>query len=453
MSNASARFQVMLHGPIPAMLARLSGPNIATAFAFAAISIADAWYVGQLGTVPLAAIALVFPVQTMMQMMSAGAMGGGVSSAVARALGAGDAARADALILHGLVIAIAMAAAYFVIFGLLAAPVFSALGGQGAVLEGARDYAIIAFAGGITMWIANIFAAAIRASGNMATPAVWLVLSAIVHVGLCGALTLGWGPFPALGIIGPAVSMTFSYGLVTVMLGAALLGGRSGVRLRLRSPFRRGHFTDILKVGGPACGNSLLTIGTVLIVTKLVAEIGVEALAGYGLGSRLELLIIPVSFGIGSALTTSVGANFGAQQIARARRIAWTGGLIVGGVTGLIGLTAAIWPALWLTHFTSDAAAYAFGVDYLRIVGPFYGFFGMGMALYFAAQGTGNMFWPFTSGVIRLVVAGGIGAAAVLWFGAGPQGLFVCVAAGLFCFGAVIAASLFGKVWHPRPAR
>lgn len=449
MPNASARFQVMLSGPILPMLARLSGPNIGTAFAFAAMSVADAWFIGQLGTVPLAAIALVFPVQTMMQMMSAGAMGGGVSSAVARALGAGDTERANALLRHGLVIALAMSAAYFVIFGLLAGPVFAALGGSGAVLDGAVSYAIIAFSGGITMWLANIFAAGIRASGNMNTPAFWLVMSGVLHIALCGALTLGWGPFPKLGIVGPAVSMAVCYGLVTVMLGATLLSGRSGVKLTLTGNLSRANFIDILKVGGPACGNSLLTIGTVLIVTKLVAEISVEALAGYGLGSRLELLIIPISFGIGSALTTSIGANYGAMQIDRARRIAWTGGLTVGGVTGLIGVVAAIWPALWLSHFTSDAGAYAFGVDYLRIAGPFYGFFGMGMALYFASQGTGNMFWPFTSGVIRLVVAGGIGAAAVLWFNAGPDTLFACVAAGLFCFGAVIAASLFGRIWRP----
>lgn len=449
MSNAAARFQVMLSGPILTMLAKLSAPNILTAFAFAAISVADAWFLGQLGTVPLAAIALVFPVQTMMQMMSAGAMGGGVSSAVARALGSGDGARANALLWHGLIIANLMAALYFLIFGLLARPVFGALGGSGAVLDGATAYALIAFAGGITMWYANIFAAGIRASGNMITPAVGLVLASLLHVILCGALTLGWGPVPKLGLIGPAVAMTTAYGLAALYLGFVLLQGRTGVRLTLGGGLKGGLFGDILKVGLPACGNSLLTIGTVLVVTKLIADISVEALAGYGLGSRLELLIIPLSFGIGSALTTSVGANFGARQIDRARRIAWTGGLTVGAVTGILGLAAAIWPSWWLGNFTADPAAYAFGAEYLAIAGPFYGFFGLGMALYFASQGTGNMFWPFTSGVIRLIVAAGFGAAAVFWFDGGHTALFVCVAGGLFSFGAVIAASLFGKVWRP----
>ena len=195
-----------------------------------------------------------------------------------------------------------------------------------------------------------------------------------------------------------------------------------------------------------------MTIGTVLIVTRLVAEFGVEALAGYGLGNRLELLIVPLSAGVGAALTTAVGANFGARRIGRARRIAWTGGLVVGGVTGAIGLAAALWPPLWLDRFTSDAATFAFGAQYLRIAAPFYGLFGLGMALYFASQGTGGMALPVAAGATRLIVAGGGGAAAVLWFGGGPAALFACVAAGQLCFGAGVAASLFGRIWNPPAA-
>ena len=234
------------------------------------------------------------------------------------------------------------------------------------------------------------------------------------------------------------------------MLGLNLLRGASGVRLRVWGKLTGEMFRDILKVGLLGCGNSVVNIGTVLIVTRLVAELGAEALAGYGLGSRLELLIVPLAFGIGGTLTTSVGANFGARQFGRARRIAWTGAVIAGGVTGAIGLAAALWPALWLDRFTADAAAYTFGAQYLHIAGPFYGFFGLGMALYFAAQGTGNMVLPVTAGAIRLAVAGGGGAIAVLWLGGGPASLYACVAAGLFCFGALVAASLFGRIWNPR---
>ena len=130
-------------------------------------------------------------------------------------------------------------------------------------------------------------------------------------------------------------------------------------------------------------------------------------------------------------------------------RIAWSGGLAVASVTGLIGATVAVWPSLWLSHFTANAEAGAFGVLYLTIVAPFYGFFGVGMALYFASQGTGNMTWPFTSGLFRLVVAAGGGAAAVVWFDLAPWALFAFAAAGILCFGIVILGSLFSRVWNP----
>ena len=452
MTKPDDRFAAMLGGPVAPMLAKLSAPNVATAFSLTAIWIADAWYIGRLGALPLASIALVFPVQAMMQMMSAGAMGGAVSSAVARALGAGDAARADALVRHGIVIAIVMAFIYFAAFGLFAGPVFAGLGGRGAVLDGAVDYAVILFAGGIFMWLANLFAAAIRATGDMATPARWIGVGALLHVGLSGGLTLGWGPLPRLGTVGPAVSVTAIYGLIALMLALNLARGGRGAQLRTGWSLSADLFRDILKVGLPACGNTVMTIGTVLIVTRLAAEFGVGALAGYGLGSRLELLIVPLSAGVGMALTATTGANFGARQIGRARRIAWTGGLIVGGAVGAVGLAAALWPSLWLDRFTSDAAIVAFGAQYLRIAAPFYGLFGLGMALYFASQGTGSMALPVTAGAIRLIVAGGGGAVAVLWFGGGPAALFACVAAGQFCFGAGVAASLFGRVWNPPAA-
>jgi putative MATE family efflux protein len=444
------RVQRIVSGPIGPMLLRLSTPNIAVVVAQTAVTVADAWFVGRLGITALAALALVFPLQALMQMMSAGAMGGGISSAVARALGGERHADATAIVVHALVIAIAMAALYMLVGAVLAVPLFAWLGGEGEVLDGAVAYARIAFGGALAMWLANTFASVLRGSGNMLLPGAVLVLMSACQVALAGSLTLGWGPMPALGIRGPAIALVVCFVAAAVVLGAQLAAGRGGVRLSLRGiALRRGHFREILKVGAVACSLSFLTIATVLIVTRLVAVQGTAALAGFGLGSRLELMVVPIAFGVGGAMTAAVGLNFGATQHARARRIAWTGALFVGAVTGLAGIASALWPALWLSHFTADAAAYDFGALYLRIVGPAYGVFGLGMALYFASQGTGNMIGPFIAGMTRIGIAAGGGAAALRWFDLGPAGLFACVAAGLVSFGAVIGASLFSRVWRP----
>ncbi|MGE3933739.1 MAG: MATE family efflux transporter [Rhodospirillaceae bacterium] len=450
--RGAARMRRLLEGPIGPTVARLAAPNIAVAAAQTCVTVADAWYVGRIGIAPLAALALVFPVQTLMSMMSAGAMGGGVSSAVARAMGAGDRDRAEAVVTHAVVIAIGMAAAYTLICAVLARPLFALLGGTGDALDGAVAYAEIVFGAAIVMWIANILAAVLRGTGNMAVPARVLICTAALGVVLSGALTLGWAGLPALGVRGPAVSLVASFTIAAAFMAGYLWSGRAGIAPRLFGvTLRRALFLDILKVGAVACGNALLTIGTILVVTGLVGRFGTAALAGYGLGSRLELILIPVSFGVGGALTALVGANRGARQHARARRIAWAGGLAVFAFTGALGVVVAVWPALWIGLFTTDADAAAVATTYLHIAGPFYGFFGIGMALYFASQGTGNMIWPFTAGTVRFVVAAGLGAVLVLWLDGALTTLFACVAAGLFVFGTMIALSLYSRVWNPAP--
>ncbi|MDA0239723.1 MAG: MATE family efflux transporter [Proteobacteria bacterium] len=445
------RLHRLLNAPIMPLLARMSAPNIAIAAVTTMVTIADAWFVSRLGTTALASLAIVFPVQTLMLMMSAGAMGGGVSSAVARNLGGGRQREADATVLHAAIIATGMAALYVLIAGVLARPLFALLGGRGEVLDGAVAYAQVAFGAAIFMWLANTFAAVLRGTGDILRPSLTLMIASIIQVGLAGALTLGWGPFPALGIRGPATALSIGFAIAAFFMAAHLMSGRAGVRLQFRGvSLTWPLFRDILKVGAVACGIALFTISTILILTRLVALQGTAALAGYGLGNRLELIIIPLAAGVGGVMTALVGTNIGAGQVARARRIAWTGGLAVGAVVGLMGGVVAIWPALWLSHFTADENAYAVGVEYLRIVGPFYGMFGLGMALYFATQGTGNMFWPFAAGTFRLILVGGGGAVAVLAIGVETTGLFAIVAAGLVCFGGIIAASLFGKNWRDR---
>ncbi|OGA16955.1 MAG: hypothetical protein A3H32_18770 [Betaproteobacteria bacterium RIFCSPLOWO2_02_FULL_63_19] len=449
-SRGHARVQRLLDGPLGPTLLWLSLPNIVLAAASTAMIVADAWYVGRLGVAPLASLALVFPIQQLMAMMSAGAMGGGIASAIARALGAGDRPRAEALVLHALIIALAMAALYTLLFAVFARPVFALFGGRGAALDGAVGYAEILFGGAVVTCVTNSLASVLRGTGNMIVPAATLIATSVLHVVLSGALTLGWLGLPSLGVRGPAASFVATVLLAGAVMVGYLASGAAGLSLRLRGvTIQRALFADILRVGGVASGNALLTIATIVIVTALVGRYGTAALAGYGLGSRLELMLIPIAFGVGGALTAIVGTNFGARRFARTRRAAWIGGLAVFAVTAALGVTVSVAPHLWIGLFTDDAAAAQIGRLYLRIAGACYAFFAAGMTLYFASQGTGTMLWPFTAGMIRLAVAAGIGAAVALWLDADLAWLFGCVALGLVLFGTVIAYSLFTRAWNP----
>jgi Na+-driven multidrug efflux pump len=301
------------------------------------------------------------------------------------------------------------------------------------------------------VWVANTLASLLRGTGNMAVPGVVFTLTALLNIALSGALTLGWLGLPRLGVAGPAAAAIISFGVAAVVMLGYLASGRSGVRLKLVGvTLEAVIFLDILKVGLVACGNALLTIATIIIVTGLVGLYGTAALAGYGLGSRLELLLIPITFSVGGAMTAMVGVNRGAKKFERARRIAWTGGIAVFVITGTIGVVVAIWPDLWIGLFTADAEAARVSRHYLAIAGPFFAFFGFGQALYFATQGTGSMIAPFTAGVARLVLAGGGGAVAVLALGLSLTWLFVAVAAGFVAFGGLLGYAVWrGRTWNP----
>src|SRR6185503_5248675 len=184
-------------------------------------SIGDTYFVGRLGTVPLAALALVFPMLTLLQMASAGAMGGGVSSAIARALGAGDAGRARRLVVHALIIAAAMAAAFTVLLLLFGRALYRLLGGAGESLELALAYSDIIFGGALAVWAANTLSSVLRGSGNMLLPALALVAAATLHVPLSGSLVLGAGSMPQLGIRGAAIAYVLTFGLAAA--GMALV--------------------------------------------------------------------------------------------------------------------------------------------------------------------------------------------------------------------------------------
>jgi hypothetical protein len=146
---------MLLQGPIVPTLLRMAWPNVLIMFGQAATGLIETYWVGYLGTDALAGMALVFPGVMLMQMFSAGAMGGGISSAIARALGAGKRDQADALVLHALVINLAIGAAFTAAVLLFGRPLYRLLGGEGASLEGRADLLQIVFGGIVLLWLMN----------------------------------------------------------------------------------------------------------------------------------------------------------------------------------------------------------------------------------------------------------------------------------------------------------
>ncbi|MGA7864483.1 MAG: MATE family efflux transporter [Stellaceae bacterium] len=446
------RTRLLLEAPIGTTLLKLAAPNVLVMFVQASVGLIETYFVSWLGTDALAGVALVFPMVMLMQMMSAGAVGGGISSAVARALGGGRSADANALALHALVIAVIFGL-FFMLSVLGGGPwLYGAMGGNDASLRAALTYSNVVFSGAVLLWIFNSLANVIRGTGNMAVPALVTCAGVIVLLPLSPCLILGWGPFPRLGVAGGAVAVIAYYAIGSAALAVYLRSRRSVLRPSFRK-FRLQWrlFRDILRVGGVAALITLQTNLIIVIATALVGRFGPAAIAGYGVGSRLEYLLVPIVFGLGGPLVAMVGTNIGAGRRQRALRIAWIGAAAAALITEAIGLTAAAFPHLWLSLFDTDPDMLDAGSRYLHAVGPFYGLFGLGMALYFASQGVGRLRWPFVANFTRLVIAGGGGWLALRLTGE-ISDVFLVLGAALAAFGLINAAAVAGGAWFDQPA-
>jgi len=438
----------LLTGPVLPTLIKLALPTMLVLVAQTAVNIAEAYYVGFLGTDALAGVALVFPIFMLMIMMSNGGFGSGVSSSVARAIGAGRRQDADALVFHALVLAV-IVGALFTLGAILGGPLlYRALGGRAGALDAALEYSNYLFAGAIPVWIVNLQAAALRGSGNVRVPAMVTLIGALVMIPVSPLLIFGFGPVPRLGIGGAGIAFGLYYCAAMLYLMRYMASGRAGLTFRF-APFQGRLFADILKVGIPTAVNAVLTNLTVILVTGAFGLFGTTALAAYGISSRLDYVLIPLLFGLCTATLTMVGVNVGAGQLFRARSVAWISAFVGVALTGTIGLVVALHPPLWLNLFSHDAEVLRDGTIYLHIVAPAYAALGFGFVVAFAAQGTGHVWWPFVASAARIAIAAGFGWIAVGRFGAGMAGLAALVTTSLIVYAAICAIVMLSpSIWR-----
>lgn len=450
--SASPATQRMLRGPVLPTLLRLATPNVLGLFANTVVIGFDGYIVGRLGPEALAGVAVVLPLAMLMLQMSAGGLGGSTTAVVARALGAGETHEATRLAQHALLLAFAASLLFTLLFSTPA--MYALLGARGGVLAQAASYAGVLFSGAVAIWSVNVLAGIARGTGQMGAAALALIATTAMHLTLCPLLVFGAGPIPPLGVAGAATSTVTCNAISAIGLLAWL--SRRGQPVRVLGPrwhWQRASFRPILQVALPSALSPVLSNGSIALATAYIATFGSLAVAAYGIAARLEYILVPIAFGFGGALTAMVATNLGAKQAQRAKRVTWAGAALVWAVTGAIGLWAALWPQAWMTLFTSDAIVQAAGSTYLRIVGGCYGFFGLGLALFFASQGAGRLAWPLLASTVRLVIVAAGGYLAVHVVGAPPETLFGVVALSLSAMGLTLAAAIHFADWNPRTAK
>ena len=440
----------LLDGPILRTLLWLAWPNVIALSAGTCVVVAETSYIGRLGVESLAAMALVFPFVILTMTMSGGAMGGGVASAIARALGAGDAERAATLAAHALLIGLCFGLTFTLGMLVFGPALLALLGGRGNVLANAVGYAHIFFGGAVLPWLMNCMAGILRGTGNMKLPSAMILSSAVFQIILGGTLGLGLGPIPPFGMRGVAAGSLIAYLISISVMGWYLFSGRARVVPRIKGlRIRWSMFIDILKVGVVSCFSPLQSVLTISIFTHMLAGFGTAVLAGYGIGARLEFMLTSVAFAVGIASVPMIGMAIGAERVARARRIAWTAGLVSFVAVGVIGTFIAIFPDLWVNIFTDDPGVRAASRQYLSTAAPMYAFIGLAMSMFFSSQGAAKVIGPVLAQSARLafIAVGG-------WFlsthNATAANFFVLAAASMVALGVFSTSSVILTQWGPR---
>ncbi|MBI5264504.1 MAG: MATE family efflux transporter [Bradyrhizobium sp.] len=440
----------LLDGPILRTLSWLALPNVVALTAGTCVVIAETSYIGRLGVEALAAMALVFPCVILTMTMSSGAMGGGVASAIARALGAGDRDRASTLATHALLIGITFGLVFMLGMLIFGPDVLRLLGGRGNVLTQAIAYTEVFFSGAVLPWLMNTMAGVLRGTGNMKLPSLMILSSAVWQIILGGTLGLGLGPVPQFGMRGVAAGSLIAYSISIIVMGWYLFSGRGRVVPKIRGlRIRWALFLDILKVGAIACFSPLQSVLTISIFTHMLAYFGTAILAGYGIGARLEFMLTSIAFAVGMASVPMVGMAVGAERIARARRIAWTAGIVSFVLVGAIATFIAIFPDLWVNIFTDDASVRAASRQYLATVAPMYAFIGLAISMYFSSQGAAKVLGPVLAQTARLLFIA-VGGWWLSTHAATAENFFLLAAASMVVLGVLSCSSVVLTRWGPR---
>ncbi len=307
----------LTEGSINKTLVKLTIPMIAGMMGMTVFNITDTWFVGQLGADELAAMSYTFPVIFVIASIAMG-LGVSVSSLVSRAIGEGNHQKVQRLTTDTILLTLVVIS-FFSATGLLTMdPLFRLLGASGRVLELVREYMFIWYLGLPFVFIPMVGNNAIRATGDTTTPSQIMILAMIVNIILDPLLIFGAGPFPELGLTGAAIATVIAR-VVTFVAAIYVLHRREKMLSFSAVPVSEviNSWKSILYIGIFASLTNLLMPVSIGIITRVLSGYGDNAVAGFGIGSKLDMCAMAVVAALGSVLAPFVGQNMGAGKRCR----------------------------------------------------------------------------------------------------------------------------------------
>lgn len=447
--------------PFTKIFFRLAIPNLYSTLIAAVTIIFDLWYIGQIGNSELAGVAYIFPIYMLTSMLSNGAFGGAISGATARAFGSNNLYQAECIFRSAILIALLGSVLMMFLFFYFSEPFFKYFQIDNKVALSALTYGNILLGGISLIWLFNIVIAVTRGSGNTIIPAICWSIVLCSHIIMASMnfqyydgtiilqnnVTILKGMFVFSPLEWSVISLLSGYFIGILFILGFYFFGRHSFSFHLKDIFKFNGIVQLSKSGSLASCQSLMTIALALFCTTVISIFGTEWTAGFGIAIRLELLLIPIIFGIGGALIAIVGANVGAKKFSRAISMTWKGTFFSVFIVGFIGLFFSVYPDLWTTFFTDNAEIKETSKLYLKVVAPFYAFFALGLGLYFTCQAFNTLFLPVLGTFIRMVFVISVTMVLFNLNVSSPYYIFMTMSSGLVIYGLFISLSLQFGPW------
>lgn len=382
----------------------LAAPMMAGFMVHALYAIADAAFIGRLGADALAAATYVGALVFFAIAIATG-LSIGVTAVIAQAIGRRDKDQAERLagnaIALGLVIGTGLCALGLV-FGQQLMPV---LGAQGKAAHLAWEYFQVISLGMPLLLTSWVLRAILSGEGEARIPMFVLTVATLLNLALDPLLIFVWG----LGVRGAALASLISQGVsVIAYLYAIVWKGRTYLRLRLAALLpRKNLLAPILEIGAPTAAGQIVLSVAAALVNRLLAEYGQNAVAGYGAGSKVDMLVALPVIGLSSAAVSIIGMFAGAGRVDLVRTLTvytCKSAVVLATILGLAAFIASHW--IIQLFVPGDPHAMDVGRSYLAFAVFAYPLMSIGMAISRILQGLGRGTASFVITVLRLLIVG-----------------------------------------------
>lgn len=387
-------------GPVGRHLLAMALPVLVGIFAMMGQGLIDAWFLGRVGDRALAAYAFSFPILMIVTSVAIG-MGAGTSSVVARAIGAHDLRRARRLATDSLLLSFLITVAFCIVGVLTIRPLFLLLGAPPDMIPLIRGFMLILYSGVPFVVVGMVGMASMRATGDTRLPSTLMIMGAVLNVVLDPIFIFGFGPIPAMGLNGAATAALLARGVIFVGALYLMRGRLDMISFNRPDPVElKKSWRDILHVGIPAAGtNAIVPIATA-IITALIATFGPQAVAGFGVASRIESLVLVMYYALSAVIGPFVGQNLSAgkpERILEALRLCMWFCVVSGlAIAALLALASGYLPTLFSDSDTVVGVAKLF----LLIAPLGYAGYGMVMTINASFNGLGK---PMPGVVVSLM--------------------------------------------------